>query len=68
MPKPKSVCAYPDPWTVRFPQGMLDMLRDQALRANRSLNAEIIYGLRNWVNDPTLNEEESITHRQPVER
>ena len=35
--------------TVRFPQGMLDMLRQQAKANDRSLNAEIVHILRRWL-------------------
>jgi len=35
--------------TVRFPQGMLAILRMSAQQNDRSLNAEIVHILRRWI-------------------
>ena len=34
--------------TVRFPVGLLDVMREKAVRGDRSLNAEIVRAIRYW--------------------
>jgi plasmid stability protein len=51
MAQPKKVAAQFDSLTVRFPTGMLDILRIKAAKNDRSLNAEIVHALRHWIQE-----------------
>lgn len=51
MAQPKKMASQFDALTVRFPKGMLDLLRAAAAKNDRSLNAEIVHALRHWTQE-----------------
>lgn len=55
MVQPQNPVPRPEQLTVRFPQGMLDVLREYARRNDRSLNAEIVHALRHWTQEKSVN-------------
>jgi len=52
MSKSETSAPRYDVLTVRFPKGMLDTLRHEAARNDRSLNAEIVHAFRHLGEQP----------------
>ncbi len=68
MPSRKKLPQPTDQLTVRFPQGILERLRKKAIDNDRSLNAEIIHGLRHWLADMDDLQGEPHAPRQSTKR
>jgi hypothetical protein len=62
MPKSKSESHDIEQLTVRFPKGLLDILRESAEENDRSLNAEIVNAARSRVNSYQRNKQEKTQH------
>lgn len=63
MARPKSTAMPSEQLTVRFPQGMLDILRTKAKTNDRSLNAEIVHELRHCLDNSCLGEKPHVSRR-----
>ncbi len=57
MARSKLEASQCEPLTVRFPEGMLDQVRQYAEVDDRSLNSEIVHALRQWLRNQALNDD-----------